>query len=189
MITAILKISTGLNIIKNCRGEQANEERHDRGKHVVLWKYELFRINNKQKNYFNLPLVWFEEFIRSSRRVLSSSICVIFQITLSLILFTPWVQRIKRTAIMTSCHCFLFRPFHSLHTRPIRSHALHKPKCGSPIFGKHHALHYTTSCNEWPITISIQGIFIFNAYISSRSPTCYLGGKILGSPDSLQEQN
>ena len=44
-------------------------------------------MNNKQKNYFNLALVWFEEFIRSSRRVFSSSICVIFQIILSLILF------------------------------------------------------------------------------------------------------
>ena len=40
-----------------------------------------------EKNYFNLALVWFEEFICSSRRVFSSSICVIFQIILSLILF------------------------------------------------------------------------------------------------------
>ena len=35
MITAILKIFTGLNS-QNCRGEQANKERRDRGKHVVV---------------------------------------------------------------------------------------------------------------------------------------------------------
>ena len=44
---------------------------------------------------------------------------------------------------------FLFRPLHSLHTRPIPSHALVKPKYGSPIFGKQHAAsHYTTSRND-----------------------------------------
>ena len=63
--------------------------------------------------------------------------------------YTPWVLRIKRTALMTSFHCFLFRPLHSLRTRPSCSHALHKPKCGSPIFGKQHAAsHYTTSGND-----------------------------------------
>ena len=46
---------------------------------------------------------------------------------------------------------FLFRPLHSLHTHLIRSHALDKPKYGSPIFGKHNlhaASHYTMSCND-----------------------------------------
>ena len=44
---------------------------------------------------------------------------------------------------------FVFRPLHSLHTRPICSHSLHKPKYGSPIFGKQHvASQYTTSRND-----------------------------------------
>ena len=39
---------------------------------------------------------------------------------------------------------FLFRPLHSLRTRPIRSHAIHKPKYGNP----HVAPHYTTLRND-----------------------------------------
>ena len=53
---------------------------------------------------------------------------------------------------------FLSWPLHSLHTCPIRSHALDKPKYGSPIFWKQHAAsHYTTSCNK---PLQYYGVFL-----------------------------
>ena len=67
---------------------------------------------------------------------------------------------------------FSFLPLHSVHTCPIRSHALDKPKYGSPIFGKQHAAsHYTMSRNE-PLQ--------YYRYFLTHNPKEYLyGQKIL----------
>ena len=63
---------------------------------------------------------------------------------------------------------FLFRPLHSLYTRPIHSLTLDKPKYGSPIFGKPHAAsHYTTGCTE-PLQ--------YYRYFLTHNPKEYLYG-------------
>ena len=149
-------------------------------------------MNNKQKNYFNLALVWFEEFIRSSRRVLSSSIFVIFQIILSLILFI--LLHSVGSANKTYCDNDKF-PLFFIPTVSLFTHSS-DPLARSPQAQMWQPHIWKAACSitqhyvtQWPFTISIQGNFISIAYISSRSPTCHLGGKILGSPDSLQGQN
>lgn len=150
-------------------------------------------MNNKEKNYCNLALVWYKE-LCSSRRVFSFSICVVFQIILSLILFIFTDRHSLGSANKTYCHNDKF-PLFFIPTASLLTHSS-DPLARSPQAQMWQPHIWKAACSitqhyvtQWPVTISIQGIFIFIAYISSKSPPCYLGGKILGSPDSLQGKN
>ena len=111
-------------------------------------------MNNKQKNYFNLALVWFEEFIRSSRRVFSSSICVIFQIILSLILFISLHSlglANKTYRVNDKFPLFFYSDRFTLYMLVRSARTLStSPNVAAPyLIGKQHAApHYTTSRND-----------------------------------------